>query len=84
MKQIGKAGVYLCEEWRTEWIVFIDSCKHIYISSGLRDAWVAQRFSICLRPQSMILGSRDHVLHRAPCREPASPSAYVPASLMNK
>ena len=36
----------------------------------------------------MILGSRDGVPHRAPCREPASPSACVSAflcvSLMNK
>ena len=38
--------------------------------------------------QVMILRSGDQVLHRAPCREPASPSAYVSASvfvsLMNK
>ena len=38
--------------------------------------------------QVMIPGSWDGVLHRAPCREPASPSAYVSASLsvslMNK
>ena len=36
----------------------------------------------------VILGSRDQVLHRAPCMEPASPSACVSASLcmslMNK
>ena len=38
--------------------------------------------------QVMIPGSWDQVLHRAPHREPASPSAYVSASLcvsfMNK
>ena len=38
--------------------------------------------------QGMILGSWDQVLHRAPCGEPASPSACVSASLcvslMNK
>ena len=38
--------------------------------------------------QRMILGSWDQVLHRAPGREPASPSAYVSASfsvsLINK
>ena len=35
-----------------------------------------------------VLGSWDGILHQAPCREPASPSAYVSASpsvfLMNK
>ena len=31
--------------------------------------------------QIMILGSWDWVLHQAPRREPASPSAYVSASL---
>ena len=39
-------------------------------------------------PQGMILESRDPVPHQAPCKEPASPSAYVSASLcvslMNK
>ena len=38
--------------------------------------------------QVVILGSWDQVLHQAPHREPASPSAYVSASLyvslMNK
>ena len=36
--------------------------------------------------QGLFPGSWDQVLHRAPCREPASPSAYVSAflSLMNK
>ena len=31
--------------------------------------------------QGVILGSWDRVPHRAPCREPASPSAWVSASL---
>ena len=31
--------------------------------------------------QGMILGSRNRVPHRAPCMEPASPSACVSASL---
>ena len=31
--------------------------------------------------QGMILGSRERVPHRAPCMEPASPSACVSASL---
>ena len=34
--------------------------------------------------QGMILGSWDGVPHWAPHREPASPSAYVSVSLMNK
>ena len=38
--------------------------------------------------QVMIPGSWDQVLHQGPCGEPASPSAYVSASLcvslMNK
>ena len=38
--------------------------------------------------QGVILESRDQVLHWAPCLEPASPSAYISASLsvslMNK
>ena len=41
-----------------------------------------------LLAQGVILGSRDRVPPRAPCEEPASPSAYVSASLcaslMNK
>ena len=39
-------------------------------------------------PQFLIPGSWDQVLHRAPCMQPASPSACVSASfcvsLMNK
>ena len=39
-------------------------------------------------PQVVFLGAWNGVQHRAPCREPASPSAYVSASvcvcLMNK
>ena len=31
--------------------------------------------------QVVIPGSWDQVTHRAPCRKPASPSAYVSASL---
>ena len=31
--------------------------------------------------EGVIPGSWDRVPHRAPCREPASPSAYVSASL---
>ena len=31
--------------------------------------------------QGMILGSRDQVLHEAPCMEPAYPFAYVSASM---
>ena len=36
--------------------------------------------------QGVIPGSRDRVLHRAPCREPASPyvSAFLCVSLVNK
>ena len=34
-----------------------------------------------LLAQVVILGSWDGVLHQADCREPASPSAYVSASL---
>ena len=45
--------------------------------------WVAQWLSICLLPsaQVMIPGSWDVVPHWGLCREPASPSAYVSASL---
>ena len=44
-------------------------------------AWVAQRLSIYLpSAQGEIWESQDRVPHRAPCREPAFPSA----SLMNK
>ena len=34
--------------------------------------------------QVVIPGSRDGIPHRVPRREPASPSAYVSVSLMNK
>ena len=34
--------------------------------------------------QVMILGSWDQILHQAPFMEPASPSAYVSASLINE
>ena len=44
-----------------------------------KDAWVTL---------GMIPGSWDRVLHQAPCRDPASPYAYISASLcvslMNK
>ena len=45
------------------------------------DAWVAQRLSTCLQPRADPLESWDQVPHRAPCMEPAIPSAYVSASL---
>ena len=49
------------------------------------DAWVVQRLSIYLPlAQGVILESWDRVQHRAPCMEPASPSACVFASLSNK
>ena len=34
--------------------------------------------------QGLGLGSQDQVLHRAPCMEPASPSASLSVSPMNK
>ena len=37
-----------------------------------------------LLAQGVILGSWDQVLHQAPHREPASPSACVSVTLMNK
>ena len=53
-----------------------------------RGAWVAQSVKHLPSSQVMISGSWDRVLHQAPCVEPASPSAYVSASLfvslMNK
>ena len=53
-----------------------------------QDAWVAQWFGRLPLAQGVTLGSWDRVLHRAPCLEPASPSACVSASLcvslMNK
>ena len=49
---------------------------------------MAQWLRACLPAQGVIPGSWDRVLHRALHREPASPSAYVSASLcvslMNK
>ena len=56
-------------------------------SIQLRDARVAQQLSIYLPlAQGVIPQSPDRVPHRAPCMEPASPSAYISASLslMNK
>ena len=47
-----------------------------------RGIWVAQWLSIYLPlAQGMIPGSWDQVLHWAPCRESASPSAYASAYL---
>ena len=37
-----------------------------------------------LWPRGVILETQDPVPHRAPCMEPASPSAWVSVSLMNK
>ena len=52
------------------------------------DARVAQVVEHLPLAQLMILGSWDQVLHPAPHRKPASPSAYISAflcvSLMNK
>ena len=52
------------------------------------DASVTEWLSILPLAQGLIPGSWDQVLHRVPHREPASPSAYVSASLsvflMNK
>ena len=51
----------------------------------LWDAWVAQRLSVCLPlAQGVIPGSGDRVLRWAPSKQPASLSASVSASLMNK
>ena len=61
-------------------IVCVYSREH---KNNTWDTWVAQRLSIYLpSAQVVILGSWDRVPHRAPHREPASPSACV--SLMNK
>ena len=51
------------------------------LETSLGDSWGAQRLSICLQPRGVTLGSQDQVLRRAPCREPASLSACVSASL---
>ena len=56
----------------------------------VRDAWVAQWFRACLCPRASSWSPRieSRVPYGAPCMEPASPSAYVSASLqvslMNK
>ena len=46
-----------------------------------RDTWVARQLKHLPSAQGVILESWDQVPHRAPCTEPASPSAYVSASL---
>ena len=51
------------------------------LNSLFPDAWVAQRFSACLRAQGDILKSWDRVQHQAPCMQPVFSSAYVSASL---
>ena len=43
-------------------------------------AWVAQQFMLP-SAQGVILETQDPVPHRARCMEPASPSAWVSASL---
>ena len=52
---------------------------------NVRDPWVAQRFSACLWPRarSWRPGIESHIrlLVHGACMEPASPSAYVSASL---
>ena len=49
---------------------------------GFEGTWVAQQLSGCLWLRSWSRpGSWDRVLHHAPHREPASPSAYIFASL---
>ena len=40
----------------------------------LRDTWMAQRLNMA---QGVVLEFWDGVLHRVPCEEPASRSAYV-------
>ena len=50
-----------------------------YFKMTMRDAWVAQPLSAFSSERDP--GSGDRVPHWAPCREPASPSAYVSASL---
>ena len=60
----------------------MDFCKEI----TTRDAWVAQWLTVFGSGSDPRIW--DQVLHRAPQGEPASSSAYVPASLcvslMNK
>lgn len=69
---------------QTTWMNFTE-CVHwkeymlepsIYTIKN-RATWVAQWLSVCLwlRLWSQLLGSWDLVLHQAPYREPASPSA---------
>ena len=53
------------------------SFKNHYI----RDTWVAQWLCVCFLVQGVISESRNGLQHQASCVEPASPSAYVPASL---
>ena len=45
------------------------------------DAWVALWLASASGRDP---GSGNQVPHQAPCREPASPSAYVSVSLMNR
>ena len=44
------------------------------------DPWVAQQLSALPSAQGMIPESQDQVPQRAPCMEPAFPSAFVSAS----
>ena len=75
-------GYYSLSYWRE-----INETQNLYDYSNLKrtmfiknsskqGTWVAMVEHLPLA-QVMILGSWDQVLHQAPCREPASPSAYV-------
>ena len=55
-----------------------------FLKMNIRGTWVAQWLSRLRLAQVVIPESWDLVLHWVPYREPASPSAHVSVSLMNK
>ena len=75
--------------------VICSTYMYWYVNVFFWGTWVARWLSICLQLRVMIPfssgcdpGSWDRIPHQDPLREPASPSAYVSASLslslMNK
>ena len=59
-------------------------CRPSYMRSRRQEHLGGSVFEHLPLAQVVVLGSQDRVLHRAPHKEPASPSAYVCVSLMNK
>ena len=86
-----------CSQWRNGTIstvvvgqvysqepTWLSQPSHVAMPGKREGGWGKPRWLSSLAPAfspSMILGSRDQVPCRAPCMEPASPSACVSASL---